>query len=174
MKYKRGIRMLYEIRLAEEDDIRIIVELLNKVTLKLHQKSINQWTYPWDIEEINIDVKNKNIYMMTIDKLIVGTFSIKDMDVNAVLHINKPNNLYLYRIAILPGYQGKDIGLKIVNYAFKISRNLRKTLYLDCWAGNVKLKNYYSKAGFDYCGDFQEKDYMISVFKYTFPLNNLQ
>ena len=161
MKYKRGIRMLYEIRLAEEDDIRIIVELLNKVTLNLHQKSINQWTYPWDIEEINIDVKNKNIYMMTIDKLIV-------------LHINKPNNLYLYRIAILPGYQGKDIGLKIVNYAFKISRNLRKTLYLDCWAGNVKLKNYYSKAGFDYCGDFQEKDYMISVFKYTFPLNNLQ
>lgn len=53
-----------EIRLAESDDIRIIVDLLNEVTLSLHQKKIN------------------------------------------------------------------------------------------------------SKAGFDYCGDFKEEDYMISVFKY--------
>lgn len=159
--------MLYEIRLAGEDDVRIIVELLNKVTLNLHQKNINQWTYPWNFEEINIDIKNKNTYVITTDKLIVGTFSIKDMGINMVLDISKPYNLYLYRIAILPRYQGKNIGLKVVNYAFQVSRNLRKTLYLDCWAGNIKLRKFYSKAGFDYCGNFQEEDYMISVFKYS-------
>ena len=158
--------MSYEIRLAEEDDIRIIVELLNKVTLNLHQKNINQWIYPWDFEEINIGIKNKNTYVIAIDKLIVGTFSVKDMDMNAVLQISNPNNLYLYRIAILPEYQGKNIGFKVINYAFQISRNLRKTLYLDCWAGNIKLKNFYSKTGFHYCGDYKEEDYMISVFKY--------
>lgn len=159
--------MLYEIRLAEKDDISIIVELLNKVTLNLHEKNINQWTYPWDLEEINTDIKNKNTYVITIDKLIVGTFSIKDMDINEILHISKPNNLYLYRIAILPAYQGKNIGLKAISYAFQVSRNLSKTLYLDCWAGNIKLKSFYSEAGFDYCGDFPEEDYMISVFKYA-------
>lgn len=155
-----------EVRLAESDDIRIIVNLLNEVTLSLHQKKINQWKYPWNFEEINIDIKNRNIYVIAVDKLIVGTFSLRDMDINEVLHISKPNNLYLYRIAILPQYQGKNIGLEAINYAFEISRNLRKTLYLDCWAGNIKLKKFYSKAGFDYCGDFKEEDYMISVFKY--------
>lgn len=157
--------MQYEIKLAEEDDIKIIVELLNKVTLNLHQKNINQWTYPWDFEELNADIKNRNVHVITADKLIIGTFSLKDMDDN-VLHIIKPNNLYLYRIAILPVYQGKNIGLYAVNYACETSKHLRKILYLDCWAGNVKLKNFYLKAGFDYCGDFPEEDYMISVFKY--------
>ena len=155
-----------EIRLAEKDDIGIIVELLNKVTLNLHQKSINQWKYPWHFEEINIEIKNRNVYVITIDKLIVGTFSLKDMDINEGFHISNPNNLYFYRIAVLPEYQGKNIGIKAINYALEISRNLKRTLYLDCWAGNIKLKNFYSKAGFNYCGDFKEEDYMISVFKY--------
>ena len=84
---------IYEIRLAEKDDERTIIELLNNVTLCLHQKNINQWTYPWDFEEINIDIKNINIYVITIDKQIVGTFSLKDIDTNAVLHISEPNNL---------------------------------------------------------------------------------
>jgi ribosomal protein S18 acetylase RimI-like enzyme len=159
--------VIYEIRLAREEDTRIIVELLNKVTLDLHRKNINQWAYPWDFKEVYEDVKNKNTYVIESDTLIVAAFSIKDMDVNAVLNISKPNNLYLYRIAILPEYQGKNIGLKVINHAFELSRSLRKTLYLDCWAGNIRLKNFYSKAGFDYCGDFKEDDYMISVFKYV-------
>ncbi|WP_051624031.1 GNAT family N-acetyltransferase [Clostridium akagii] len=159
--------MLYEPRLAVRDDVNTIVELLNKVTLSLHQKNINQWTYPWNFKEINMDIENKNIYVITIAKLIVGTFSIKDMDINAVLHISEPNNLYLYRIAILPEYQGKNIGLEIINYVFKISKNRGKILYLDCYAGNVKLKDFYSRSGFDFCGDFPEEDYVVSVFRFA-------
>ncbi len=40
------------------------------------------------------------------------------------------------------------------NYAFKISRNLRKTLYLDCWAENIKL-NINA-----YCVKLCAKDYL--------------
>lgn len=144
-----------------------IVELLNKVTLNLHEKNVNQWKYPWHSEKIDMDIKNRNTYVITIGKLIVGTFSIKDMDINIAFNISKPNNLYLYRIAILPEYQGRNIGFKIINYTFQISRDSRKTLYLDCWAGNAKLKDFYCKAGFDYCGDFPEAGYMVSVFKYA-------
>lgn len=157
---------MYVIRLGQKDDASAIAELLNKVTLDLHQKNINQWQYPWDFEKINVDINNRNTYVITIDKLIIGTFSLKDTDPNETLHISQPNNLYLYIIAILPEYQGKNIGLKIIDYAFETAANLRKTLYLDCWAGNTKLKSFYSKAGFEYCGDFQEEDYMISVFRH--------
>jgi ribosomal protein S18 acetylase RimI-like enzyme len=158
--------MASNIRLAEKDDISTIVELLNKVTLDLHQKSINQWTYPWDSKEINIDIKNKNIYVITVDDVTVGTFSLKEIGINSLPLIIESNNLYLYRIALLPEYQGKSIGLNVINYAYEISKDSKKVLYLDCWAGNVNLKKFYSKAGFDFCGDFSEEDYMISVFKY--------
>lgn len=158
--------MVHEIRLAEKNDVSSIVELLNKVTLNLHQKNINQWVYPWNSEEINMDIINRNIYVIVEDNLIIGTFSLKIVSINAVIPIIKSNNLYLYRIAILPEYQGKNIGLKLIDYACKISRDSKKILYLDCWAGNINLKNFYLNAGFYFCGNFPEEDYMISVFKY--------
>ena len=40
------------------------------------------------------------------------------------------------------------------------------TLYLDCRAGNKKLRDFYSKSGFDFMGDFPVADYMVSVFVY--------
>lgn len=158
--------MGYEIRSADENDSGRIVELLNKVTLNLHEKNINQWVYPWNLEVINTDIKDRNIYVIILDDLIVGAFSLRDADINSVIPIIKPNNLYLYRIAILPEYQGKNIGLKIIDYACRYARNLTKILYLDCWAGNTKLKDFYLKAGFNFCGDFPEEDYLVSVFKY--------
>lgn len=158
--------MLCEFRLAEKDDTNAIVKLLNEVTLNLHERNIEQWTYPWEFKEIDIEVKNRNVYVVTIDKVIIGTFSLKHIDANSWISIIKTSSIYFYRIAILPEYQGQNIGLDIINYVSKISRDSNKYLYLDCWAGNQRLKKFYLKAGFDFCGDFPEDDYMISVFKH--------
>lgn len=158
--------MMCKIRPAKLNESGIIVKILNKVTLYLHQRNINQWTYLWKPNEIDSEIRNKNMYVVTMDELIVGTFSLRKMESNAALNIKAPDNLYLYRIALLPEYQGKNLGAKIINYAFDVSKNSGKTLYLDCWAGNKNLKSFYSKSGFDYYGDFKEEDYMISVFKY--------
>lgn len=157
--------MLCEINLANQFNVNSIIELLDKVTLKLHEKGINQWIYPWCSKEIEQDVKNRNVYILTSDNLLVGTFSLKDVDTSWLPFV-KENSMYLYRIAILPEYQGKNTGMHITDYACKLSKNLQKTLYLDCWAGNEKLRDFYSKAGFNFCGDFPENDYFISVFKY--------
>lgn len=157
---------MYKIRLAEKSDLGQVVEVLNKVTLTLHKKNIQQWRYPWNPEEIAEDIENGNMYVVVMEKNIIGSFSLRHMDTNLVIHVREPNNLYLYRIAILPEHQGKNIGNKITDYAIEISKKLGKNLYLDCWAGNVKLRAFYSKAGLTYCGDFPEEDYEISVYKY--------
>jgi len=100
-----------------------------------------------------------------VNSSIIATFSIKDTDYVNVPLIEAQNN-YLYRVAVLPEYFGKSLGLKMVNYAMKLSRQMNKTLYLDCWAGNNKLREFYSGAGFELLGDVPEEDYMVSVFKY--------
>ena len=158
--------MGYEIKLAREDNNELITDLLNKVTLQLHSKGIMQWNYPWNIKEIESEINNSHIYVVKTNNLIIGTFSLKNPDMKW-LSDAKPNSLYLYRIAILPEYQGKNIGLMILYYVFEISKNINKTIYLDCWAGNEKLKSFYSNAGFKYHGDLSEEDYKISVFEYN-------
>ncbi|MGH4123475.1 MAG: GNAT family N-acetyltransferase [Clostridium sp.] len=156
---------MVEIKLVGINNLNTIVELLNKVALHLHEKGVNQWTYPWNRSEIEIHIEKGYIYMLVVDNLIVGTFSLKDIN-NFDFFSIEPNSKYLYRIAILPEYQGKKLGIEITNYVCGYSRNLKSALYLDCWAGNEKLRNFYSSAGFDFMGDFPEEDYMISVFKY--------
>ena len=157
----------YEIKLAKITNTTTIVELLNKVTIKLHEKNINQWENPWDLKKVERDIDNRNTYIVTTaDTLILGTFSIRYLETKTWIPIIEPNNLYLYRIAVLPEYQGKNIGLEIIKYACQSSRASKQVLYLDCWAGNEKLKNFYTEAGFEFYGDFQEEDYEISVFKY--------
>ena len=161
------VKPTYEIKLAKRINATTIVDLLNNVTLKLHEKNINQWEYPWDLKEIERDIENRNTYIVTTSgSLILGTFSIRYLETKTWIPIIEPNNLYLYRIAVLSEYQGNNIGLKIMNYACQSARASKQILYLDCWAGNEKLKNFYTKAGFVFCGDFQEEDYEISVFKY--------
>jgi GNAT superfamily N-acetyltransferase len=154
-----------QIKLAVMNDKDTIVELLNNVTLDLHNKGINQWRYPCNVNEIEMDIKKGYTYMLVMDNLIVGTFSIKKIN-GLDSPIIDTKGMYLFRIAILPEYQGKNLGFEIVSYACQCSRNSNKSLYLDCWAGNKKLRNFYSNAGFDFIGDFPEEDYMISVFKY--------
>ena len=156
--------MSYNIKIAKTDDTSLIVELLNCVTLNLHKKNINQWTYPWNINEIEDEINKKHIYIFTKELKIIGTFSLKDIDENFIFI--KSSGIYLYRIAILPEYQGKNIGKEIINYACEYSKDLNKLSYLDCWAGNEKLRKFYTEVGFDFIGDFPEEDYMVSVFKY--------
>lgn len=154
---------MHKIMLAEKENVREVVSLLNETTLNFHEKGINQWTYPWDENIIKKDVENKRVYILLYGNEIAGTFSLKDID-SSWFEFVKRNSIYLYRIAVLPKYQGKGAGHLITNYACKFAKNMNKTLYLDCWSGNVKLKDFYTGAGFKLLGDFPEDDYKISIF----------
>ena len=59
-------------------------------------------------------------------------------------------------------YQGKGLGKVLIQTAIE---NSTKNIYLDCWAGNSKLKEFYENNGFKYIKDIKENDYFISIFK---------
>jgi len=154
------------IGLAEHKDVSFIVKLLNETTQKLLSHKIMQWEYPWDSGLIKDDISYGYQYIVKEDNKIIAVFSLKDMSVNFWTNENNNNQLYLYRIAVAPLVQGKNIGKNICNWVQSVSKQNYKTIYLDCWAGNVKLKNFYQSVGFEYLDDFQEEDYFVSVFKY--------
>jgi GNAT superfamily N-acetyltransferase len=155
-----------EIRLATLNDQQQVLSVLNKVTLGLQKKGINQWDYPWHVNKIVSAIKNNYSYVLLMDEKIVGTFCIKDIDFLSELTINSKSK-YLSQIAILPEYQGNDLGSVLMDFACSFANEVNKTIYLDCWAGNEKLKDFYLNTDFEYQGDFPEEDYFISIFKFN-------
>lgn len=157
----------FTIALADKNNENEVVNVLNEVTLNLLEKEINQWEYPWDKNEIKKEIEGKRIFVVFDDNnQIIATFSIKNIDENLWVKNDSKDNLYLYRIAVLPQFQGMYIGEQIAEYVFNIAKTLNKRFYLDCWAGNEKLKKFYSTVGFCYVGDYSEGNYIISVFSY--------
>ncbi|MDV2886714.1 GNAT family N-acetyltransferase [Alkalihalophilus pseudofirmus] len=157
------------IRETRIEDVEKVSGLLNKVTKDLIKRGINQWEYPFDRELLLEQARHHHSYVVTTEeKEIIGTFCIKDIEQINDLSL-KGLNKYLYQLAIIPDYQGKNAGAVVLSFAYKLVKNLNTALYLDCWAGNEKLKKFYLRNGMTYIGDFQEEGYFISVFTYNHP-----
>ncbi|MGD6796003.1 GNAT family N-acetyltransferase [Metabacillus indicus] len=153
------------IRLASRQDLKQVLHVYNQVTADLHEKGINQWEYPWCAEKLLSKIKNHEMYVVVDDSTVIGVFCIEEINQLSGLMMDS-DNMYLSQIAILREYQGKGIGLYITKFTCSYAMSVKKKIYLDCWAGNEKLKNFYLKAGFDYQGDLPEEDYSISIFSF--------
>ncbi|GAU78458.1 N-acetyltransferase [Fusibacter sp. 3D3] len=152
-----------QIQIADLSALYSIIEIMNKVTLHLHDQGINQWDYPCETAPIESDILEKSVYLVLLDQKPVGTFSIKSTTLlNST--VIEPENLYLYRIALLPEVQGQHLSRQIIQFACNRAHSTKMTLYLDCWAGNQKLIDFYTKAGFKSLGIFPEEDYSIHIF----------
>ncbi|WP_280771599.1 GNAT family N-acetyltransferase [Salipaludibacillus daqingensis] len=157
---------MIKIRLARIKDLQRILYILNETTFVLKQKGMNQWNDPWDENKITDQIINNNSYVFILNNEIVGTFCIHKINNINELSV-EPESKYLSQIAMLPTYQGRNLGSKITDYACSLVRGLNKSLYLDCWSGNKKLKEFYTNSGLEYIGDFPEEDYFISIFRYN-------
>ena len=117
----------------------------------------------WKMLDIRDEVLKGFFYInrITENGKIIGVFSLKQ---NTLFIDKYPNSLYLSKVALLPKYQRKGIGLKMIHTAVDIAHSTKSSVLLDCWNMNEKLKTFYLKAGFNYIQDVQENDYFISVF----------
>lgn len=157
---------MIHIRLAKLEESKKILEILNVVSKTLKLKGINQWDYPWDEQQVLTSLRNKECYVLLLEGEIIGTFCISDIDYINQLSVQRKSK-YISQIAITPNYQGINLGKEITSFACTLAEKCNQTLYLDCWAGNNKLKEFYIRNGFHYIGDFLEEDYYISIFQYN-------
>lgn len=151
-----------KIRKSKDTQWPHVLFILNEVALDLQNKGIYQWSYPWEEETVKNEIDD--CFVLLLGEKIVGTFFITTVDRLNELPIIA-ESMYLSKIAVLPEYQGRNLGANIITYACSYAKRREKALYLDCWAGNEKLKAFYSTNGFTYLGDYPEEDYYVSVFR---------
>jgi RimJ/RimL family protein N-acetyltransferase len=152
------------IRQADIKEIDVVLKILNETTIDLISKGINQWSFPWELEMVSNELSSNQCFFMEVGDVICAVFFIKDIDSlngEAVVSSSK----YLSKIAISPEFQGMGYGSEILTFAISFCQKQNRALYLDCWAGNEKLKAFYSNNGMEYMGDYPEESYFVSVFR---------
>ena len=148
--------------LANESNAYEIYYILSKAKEKLNKKGIEQWKEGWDINDIKKKCKLGLFYVFYDKGNIIGCYSIeKNANIEWIENKEKEYT-YLSLLCLHPDYQGKGLGKVLLQSAFE---NSTKIIYLDCWAGNNKLKTFYESNGFKYIKDTKENDYFISIFK---------
>ena len=152
-----------EIRKAVTEDIDALLDILNAATQKLLAKNIPQWEYPWDKSEVLEYIEQQEFYIAQSNGKPCGCFGIKEFQNNFVP--SDKNSMYFYHLAVHPDYNGKGIGNKICGWVHQYAKTNGVTIYFDCWAGNDKLRQFYTAAGFEFIGEFPEDDYFVAAFK---------
>ena len=150
-----------EIRNATQNDIHTITDILNAATQKLLAKGVMQWEYPWDERAVESFISD--FYIVFSEGNAVGCFGLKTY--SGLVFTDDDSGLYFYHLAVHPDCSGKGLGKEICRWVTEYSESNGINIYLDCWAGNDKLRSFYTDAGYEYMGDFPEEDYFISAFK---------
>ncbi|WP_185806776.1 GNAT family N-acetyltransferase [Bacillus sp. HMF5848] len=158
-----------EIKAATVKNLLEVYQILNEAAHHLHNKGVQQWTEAFDKDVLAESIEQNYIYLLIDETTSIGTFSL-----TMINHLNsidiQPNSYYFSKIALLPKWQGYGLGSLIISFAISQANMENKALYLDCWAGNKKLKDFYINQGFTYLGDFREDTYFISIFSIGHPL----
>lgn len=82
-----------------------------------------------------------------------------------------PNGMprwYLQKLMVAPERQGGALGNLLLDAAKqRVRERGGGLLALDCWAGNTKLRAFYSAAGFHLHGEFAAAGYDVAAFTWT-------
>lgn len=149
-----------EIRKANIGDVQAIYETILEA-FESYKKYYTKDAYKMtvighaEIEKRICDDK-KEIFVAVCDNEIVGTVTIKLKD---------ESNIHIQSMAVKPKYQGKGIGMKILEEIDKIARKRGcKTMSLECFYPLKKAISLYEKCGFRKTG--RSRDYYgIKIFE---------
>lgn len=141
---------MHSIKKAGIADSKVVTELHHACTDALLAKGIPQWNY---LQEQDIIRDIAFTYVLISNDEVIAAFCMKPYQEHAY---------YAFRIAVHPDVQGRGIGKEIVTWL----KNFEHPVYLDCWNGNDKLKDFYKENGGDVIGVFPEEDYDICVFRF--------
>lgn len=159
------------VRVASKDDCANIHGLAETVQLALTASGSQQRIAP--LQDVDAAVDEQRCFILEDQEanlsgclffrsLSDSTYPGTELDISAY-----PDPwLVLHSLMLHPDMQGHGLGRLFVNQVVNQLSAQRSvgTIFLDCWAGNVKLRWFYRRAGFDLVGIAIECDYQIAVF----------
>ena len=157
------------------DDIDSIVQLSHRVQEALTAAGSLQKIAPLLSSNVSVAVAGHQCFVLVncSDVLVGCTLvarttkedlpSVNDLDLSA---FSQPWS-YLHSFMLERELQGKGIGLTFFAGVMRFLRPQGGTIFLDCWAGNDKLRKFYGRAGCKFVAILPENDYEVALFSHT-------
>lgn len=149
-------------RLAKNEDLNRIMEIIEDARKFLKDSNIDQWQdgYP-NKEIIKEDIKNNGGYILVEGENIIAYVFISfgiDEDYKNIDGKWLTNDKYatIHRMAIDRKYRGKGIGSRIFDFAEELSyENNIFSIKIDTDNDNELMKHLINKKNYTYCGIIQ-------------------
>lgn len=114
---------------------------------------------------------NSHFYFAYLNEILAGYLKLTDSE--------KDHDLEIERIYVSQSFQGKKIGLEIMNFALSHAKKMNfSKIWLGVWEHNQKAIDFYLKLGFQFTGEKQfilgkdvQRDLIMEKFTHNIILN---
>lgn len=162
------------VRHAGSQDIRAIHALALEVQRALTATGSPQVIAP--LQDVDKAIEQQGCFVLDQNcEEIVGCVIIRslpgDYYLDSDFNINgfPDPRMSLHSMMLAPKIQGHGIGRRFFREVMYQLKDRAKSVLLDCWAGNDKLRNFYFSAGCTFVGTAPENDYEVAIFVYELP-----
>jgi predicted N-acetyltransferase YhbS len=141
------------IRLATNDDVPLIADMLDEATAYVRTKGSDQWRVPFPQDELRERVARSELYLAEVDGMPAGTFTLLAED-PFFWGEQPPDALYLHKLAVRRAFAGRELGRRIVEWIVaEATARGRGFVRLDCQRDLAGIRAYYERLGFELRGE---------------------
>jgi len=164
------------VRSAEQSDMPAIVDLSGRVQARLTASGSLQEFGPIPVETLSAHVAARTAFVLDDEGSVIGGVLVEPAGTPVTpsltatlagwgLDAKQEQLWFLQKLMVEPEAQGRGIGRTLLDGTIAhIAGRGAGQLVLDCWAGNTKLRDFYTEAGFRLHGVFPHDDYEVAVF----------
>ena len=146
-------------RIANENDIAQIMEIVENAKSYMKENKINQWSENYPNEDVFLtDLKENSLYVADIDGKVVGMAVLVfdgDEDYKNIDGKWLVNGKYgvIHRIAVNPDYKSQNVAKNLLDFFENKLKELNyDSIRVDTHKDNKSMLRFIEKNGFQKCG----------------------
>ena len=151
-----------EVTQAGPADLSVVTQILEEASAWLHGRGIDQWPKQFSADWIGPPLERGETWLANIDGVVVGTLTLTTSD--PAWPAEPLAASYLHRLAVRRSFAG--LGNDLLAWAStEAHRRGHRRLRLDCVSSNLRLRRYYTEAGFIASGEAMVHGTKVALFE---------
>ena len=163
----------HNVRPASVSEIPLLLDIAAAAQDKLTRAGSAQQIAGYTRPNADARVPRDEMYVLEVSGHLIGSAFVEPVTPERFPQISAWTAVpaghsawFLYGLVIRPSSQGSGLGRVLLDGICRQEAfTAPAVLLLDCWAGNHRLRTFYSGARFEFCGEFAEEDYRVAVFR---------
>jgi len=149
------------IRLATNEDLKGILEIVQDAVNLLKKNNVNQWQNGYPNRDVFLkDIENETLYVLCDEAIIVGFCNISPLPDPSYKVIYEGNWLtdveeyvVIHRLAVRKEYYHRNCAKILIEFAKEVAiRNNKISIRVDTHQDNMPMNRLLQKMGFIKCG----------------------